>query len=64
MEFRDYTEIVFEAGNILSVQMLEETYRYPREFLHLAHADFGEGIICGLDFAHRRFILDRRYCEN
>ena len=53
MNFRDYTEIVFEAGDILSVQMLEETYRYPREFLHLTHANLSDGIICGLDFTPR-----------
>ena len=50
MDFRDYTEIVFEAGDILSAQMLDETYRYPREFLHLSHAGYGNGIIAGLDF--------------
>ena len=50
MGFRDYTEIIFEAGDILSVQMLEETYRYPREFLHLTHNNYCNGIICGLDF--------------
>ena len=50
MDFRDYTEIVFEAGDILSAQMLEETYRYPREFLHLSHTGYGNGIIAGLDF--------------
>ena len=33
--------------------MLEETYRYPREFLHLDHAGYGEGIIAGLDFETR-----------
>lgn len=53
MDFRDYTEIVFEAGDLLSVQMLEETYRYPREFLHLTHANLSDGIICGLDFTPR-----------
>ncbi|MDO5296528.1 MAG: hypothetical protein Q4F00_07855 [bacterium] len=53
MEFRDYTEIVFQDGDILSARMLEETYRYPREFLHLAHAGYGEGIIAGLDFETR-----------
>ncbi len=50
MDFREYTEIVFKAGDILSVQMLEETYRYPREFLQLSHANFGDGIVVGLDF--------------
>lgn len=50
MKFRDYTEIVFEAGNILSVQMLEETYRYPREFLNRFYADYCNGIVNGLDF--------------
>ena len=50
MDFRDYTEIVFAGGDILSAQMLEETYRYPREFLHVYHAASGDGIIAGLDF--------------
>ncbi len=50
MVFRDYTEIVFEAGEILSAQMLEETYSYPREFLHLSHIGYGNGIVAGLDF--------------
>ena len=50
MKFRDYTEIVFEDGNILSAQMLEETYRYPREFLNLIHSNYCDGIITGLDF--------------
>ena len=50
MGFRDYTEIVFESGGILSAQMLEETYRYPREFLRLSHIGYGNGIVAGLDF--------------
>lgn len=50
MEFRNYTEIVFEAGNILSAQMLEETYSYPREFLNRSYADYCNGIVSGLDF--------------
>ena len=51
--FRDYNEIVFKAGDILSAQMLEETYRYPREFLHLSHITYSDGIISGLDFVSR-----------
>lgn len=50
MKFRDYTEIVFEAGDILSADMLAETYRYPRDLLHLFSAAHGDGIISGLDF--------------
>ena len=50
MNFRDYTEIIFEPGNLLSAEMLEETYRYPRDFLHFNYASFGNGIITGLDF--------------
>ena len=53
MEFRDYTEITFATGDILTVQMLEETYRYPREFLHLTNAACGDGILTGLDFKSR-----------
>ncbi|MCR5833916.1 MAG: hypothetical protein K6G55_04620 [Selenomonadaceae bacterium] len=53
MEFRDYTEITFAAGDILTAQMLEETYRYPREFLHIVHATYGDGILSGLDFESR-----------
>ena len=51
MGFRDYKEIAFEAGDILSAQMLEETYRYPREFLHRTYASHCNGIVTGLDFA-------------
>lgn len=50
MSFRDYTEIIFAGGEILSAQMLEETYRYPREFLHIYHAAASDGIVAGLDF--------------
>lgn len=53
MEFRDYNEITFVAGDILTVQMLEETYRYPREFLHITHAAYCDGILTGLDFESR-----------
>lgn len=53
MEFREYTEIAFAAGDILTVQMLEETYRYPREFLHITHTAYCDGIITGLDFEFR-----------
>lgn len=53
MGFRNYTEIVFEAGKILSEQMLEETYSYPREFLQRSYANYCNGIINGLDFISR-----------
>ena len=53
MKFRDYTEIIFEVGEILSVQMLEETYRYPREFLNLTYKNYCNGILSGLDFVCR-----------
>ena len=53
MEFRDYNEITFAAGDILTVQMLEEIYRYPREFLHITHAAYSDGILTGLDFESR-----------
>ena len=53
MEFRDYTEIVFESGNVLSAKMLEETYRYPRDFLKVFHNKFCNGIVAGLDFETR-----------
>ena len=51
--FRACTDVVFEAGNVLSAQMLEETYRYPREFLHISHASCCDGIITGLDYISR-----------
>ena len=51
--FRACTDIVFEAGNVLSAQMLEETYRYPREFLRLSYASCCDGIITGLDYISR-----------
>lgn len=50
MNFRDNIEVTFIPGDILSAQMLEETYRYPREFLHLLHEGHSDGIISGLDF--------------
>lgn len=50
MNFRDYNEIVFEPGSLLTAEMLEETYRYPRDFLHFSYASYGDGIIAGLDF--------------
>lgn len=53
MYFRDYSEIVFSGGDILSAEMLDETYRYPREFLHVYHAGCPDGIISGLDFIDR-----------
>ena len=53
MSFRDHTEIVFAAGELLSAAMLEESYRYPREFLQLYHAASPDGIIRGLDFVSR-----------
>lgn len=53
MSFRDHTEIVFAAGELLSAAMLEESYRYPREFLRLYHAASPDGIIRGLDFVSR-----------
>ena len=53
LEFRDYKEIEFNDGDILSAQMLKETYRYPREFLHITHACCSNGVISGLDFETR-----------
>ena len=53
MEFRNYAELAFKDGDLLTVPMLEETYRYPREFLHLAHAKLADGIVAGLDFEER-----------
>ena len=53
MNFRDYSEIIFTAGDVLSAEMLEETYRYPREFLHACHAGCPDGIVAGLDFIEK-----------
>ncbi|WP_314653873.1 hypothetical protein [uncultured Selenomonas sp.] len=53
MNFRDYSEIIFTAGDVLSAEMLEETYRYPREFLHVCHAGCPDGIVAGLDFIEK-----------
>lgn len=43
-------EVSFLHGNILTKEMLNETYAYPRNFVELKYSDYSDGIIAGLDF--------------
>ena len=43
-------EVSFLHGNILTKEMLNETYAYPRNFVELKYSDYSDGIITGLDF--------------
>ena len=43
-------EVSFLHGNILTKEMLNETYVYPRDFVELKYCDYSDGIIAGLDF--------------
>lgn len=43
-------EVSFLHGNILTKEMLNEMYAYPRNFIELKYSDYSDGIIAGLDF--------------
>lgn len=43
-------DISFLHGSILTKEMLDETYAYPRNFVELKYNDYSDGIIAGLDF--------------
>lgn len=45
--------LTFPHKAILTGGMLEEIYRYPREFMRLMFDGYGNGIICGLDYSLR-----------
>ena len=44
------TNLEFPHGAILTSAMLQEIYKYPREFFDLLYKNYGDGIICGLDY--------------
>lgn len=46
-------ELRFERRSILSAAQLRAIEKFPREFLRLMFAEYGDGIICGLDFIAR-----------
>ena len=46
-------EVSFLHGNILTKEMLDETYAYPRNFVELKYNDYSDGIITGLDFVEK-----------
>ncbi len=50
MPLKSYAEIKFIAGEILTGEMLQETFDNPKKFLELNYAGFGEGILRGVDF--------------
>lgn len=47
-------QVVFSHGIILTKEMLEETYEYPRKFLQLHYASYSDGILEGLDLVERQ----------
>ena len=46
-------EVSFLHGNILTKEMLDEIYAYPRNFVELKYNDYSDGIITGLDFVEK-----------
>ncbi len=46
-------ELRFERRSILTAAQLRAIEKFPREFLRLTFADFGDGILSGLDFVTR-----------
>lgn len=42
--------INFKSRTVLTGEMLETIYKFPKEILKFHYADFGDGIISGLDF--------------
>ncbi|MBQ9486788.1 MAG: hypothetical protein IJU91_03165 [Selenomonadaceae bacterium] len=47
------TALNFPHGAMLTSAMLREIYKYPREFFALLYKNYGDGIICGLDYLIR-----------
>lgn len=45
--------ITFRHGDILTVEQLEELYRYPREYLQILYDRYPDGILLGLDVEER-----------
>ncbi len=54
------TNLKFPHGAMLTSTMLREIYNYPREFFTLLYKNYGDGIICGLDY----FIQDKNLFLN
>ena len=46
-------EVSFLHGNILTKEMLNETYAYPRNFVELKYNVYSDGIIEGLNFVEK-----------
>ena len=44
------TEVVFKEGSILSKEMLNEIYSYPRDFIESYYSSYGDGILFGLNW--------------
>ena len=47
------TEVSFEAGTILSAEMLKELYEYPRFVLRPRYQGYGDGLLAGLDYEEK-----------
>lgn len=50
-------DVSFLHGNILTKEMLNETYAYPRNFVELKYSDYSDGIVAGLDFIEHNGIM-------
>ena len=44
------TNLKFPHKAILTRELLQEIYKYPREFFRLLYKDYSDGIICGLNY--------------
>lgn len=53
-----YEELEFRHGAILTKSMLDVMDGYPREFLALQYANFGDGILCGCDYQAKLVVTD------
>ena len=47
------TEVSFTHGTVLTREMLEAVYEYPREFMQLQYGGHSDGILYGMDFFQR-----------
>lgn len=50
MTLQSYSDVKFLAGEILTAEMLQETFDNPKKFLDLNYSGYGDGILRGLDF--------------
>ena len=53
-----YEELDFRHGAILTKSMLDVMDGYPREFLALQYANFGDGILCGCDYQAKPVVAE------